>query len=64
MLGAFNRAADEQGLNASFDETSRQLQLMGLRYSRAQTGAMHGYLRVLALSFVVLAVVVILGGAR
>ena len=60
--GTVNREADEQGLNAGFDATSEKLRATGQAYSRAQTGDAHGYLRFLAVGFVVLALVAILGG--
>ena len=60
--GTVNREADEQGLNAGFDATSEKLRASGQAYSRAQTGDAHGYLRFLAVGFVVLALVAILGG--
>lgn len=60
--GTVNREADEQGLNAGFDATSQKLRATGQAYSRAQTGDAHGYLRFLAVGFVVLALVAILGG--
>ena len=60
--GTVNREADEQGLNAGFDATSEKLRGTGLAYSRAQTGDAHGYLRFLAVGFVVLALVAIFGG--
>ena len=60
--GTVNREADEQGLNAGFDATSEKLRGTGLAYSRAQTGDAHGYLRFLAVGFVVLALIAIFGG--
>jgi NADH-quinone oxidoreductase subunit L len=60
--GTVNREADEQGLNAGFDATSEKLRATGQAYSRAQTGDAHGYLRFLAVGFVVLALVAMWGG--
>ena len=54
---------DEAGLNGGFDSTSEALRDSGFTYSRAQTGDAHGYLRTLAIGFVLLALFVILGGA-
>jgi NADH-quinone oxidoreductase subunit L len=64
LLGALNRSADERGLNTGFNDASEKLRGAGQLYSRAQTGEAHGYLRVLAVGFVVLAVLMIVGGAR
>ncbi|MDP1581527.1 MAG: NADH-quinone oxidoreductase subunit L [Candidatus Didemnitutus sp.] len=68
MLGLFtgqvNRDTDEQGLNAGFDAASEKLRDSGKFYSRHQTGGAHGYLRTLAFGFVILLLLVILGGAR
>ena len=62
--GLASRDNDEQGLNGGFDAASEKLRGTGLAYSRAQTGDTHGYLRTLAFGFVVLIILVILGGAR
>ncbi len=62
--GLVNREADEDGLNAGFDAVSRKVRSVGQIYSRAQTGETHGYLRVIALGFVVLVLLVMLGGVR
>jgi NADH-quinone oxidoreductase subunit L len=62
--GTVNREADEQGLNAGFDAASEKIRGTGRAYSRAQTGDAHGYLRALALGFVVLALVALWGGGR
>ncbi len=59
--GVVNREADESGLNGGFDATSEKLRGTGQLYSRAQTGDAHGYLRTLAIAFVVLALIVIMG---
>jgi len=60
--GTVNREADEGGLNAGFDATSEKLRETGQAYSRAQTGEAHGYLRTVAIGFVVLVLLVMLGG--
>lgn len=65
FTGTVNRDTDESGLNGGFDATSEKLRSAGLAYSQAQTGDAHGYLRTLALGFVVLLLIVMLaGGAR
>jgi NADH-quinone oxidoreductase subunit L len=63
FIGFVNRDGDERGLNAGFDATSEKIRGAGLAYSRAQTGDAHGYLRTLALGFVILLVLATLGGA-
>ena len=62
--GTVNRQVDEDALNGGFDRISESIRGSGRRYSRAQTGEAHGYLRVLAIAFVVLALVLALGGGR
>ena len=62
--GVMHHDTDEQLINAGFNATSEKLRGTGRRYSRAQTGDTHGYLLTLALGFVVLVVVLVLGGAR
>ncbi|MEY2881769.1 MAG: NADH-quinone oxidoreductase subunit, partial [Verrucomicrobiota bacterium] len=64
FAGVVNRDSDEHGLNAGFDATSESLRATGKAYSRAQTGDAHGHLRAVALGFVVLAIIVMLGGRR
>ncbi|HWA25912.1 MAG TPA: NADH-quinone oxidoreductase subunit L [Lacunisphaera sp.] len=56
--GLVTRENDEQGLNGGFDATSEKLRDTGIAYSRAQTGEAHGYLRMLALGFVLLLMIV------
>jgi len=63
VAGTFDKGADERGLNAGFDGGAGTLRAFGLAYSRAQTGAAQTYLRALAIAFVVLALVLLLGGA-
>jgi NADH-quinone oxidoreductase subunit L len=63
--GLVSRETDEQTLNGGFDAASRGLRGTGKAYSNAQTGDAHGYLRTLALGFVLLLLVIVtLGGAR
>ena len=62
--GTINRQVDEDTLNDGFDRVSASIRGSGVRYSRAQTGEAHGYLRVMAVAFIVLALVLVLGGVR
>jgi NADH-quinone oxidoreductase subunit L len=62
--GFVSRETDERTLNGGFNATSGRLRGAGQAYSRAQTGGAHGYLRTLALGFVVLLILAVLGGAR
>jgi NADH-quinone oxidoreductase subunit L len=64
FIGASSLETDEGAINAGFDGTSEGLRGSGQSYSRAQTGDAHGYLLTLAVSFVVLVVVLLIGGAR
>jgi NADH-quinone oxidoreductase subunit L len=64
FTGGTGRDTDEQVLNGGFDATSGKLRDTGVAYSKAQTGDAHGYLRTLAMGFVFLLILVILGGAR
>ncbi len=58
FLGFINKDIDEQGLNAGFDATAGKIRDTAGAYSSAQTGEAHGYLRVLALGFVALVILV------
>jgi NADH-quinone oxidoreductase subunit L len=62
--GLVNRQVDEDSLNGGFDGVSESVRGSGLRYSRAQTGEAHGYLRVMAAAFIILALALVLGGVR
>jgi NADH-quinone oxidoreductase subunit L len=64
FAGLVNRETDEDGLNGGFDATSESLRGTGKAYSRAQTGDAHGYLRAVAIGFVLLVLIVMLGGRR
>ena len=64
FTGLVSRETDERTLNGGFDATSGQLRGAGQAYSQAQTGETHGYLRTLALGFVLLLIIVVLGGVR
>ena len=62
--GHFNKETDDEGLNTGFNAASEELRSVGKLYSRTQTGEAHGYLRLMAVGFVVLAILAMLGGAR
>jgi NADH-quinone oxidoreductase subunit L len=64
MTGLVNRSVDEDSLNGGFDTVSESLRDTGLRYSRAQTGRPQSYLRTIALAFIVLVLIFLLGGGR
>jgi NADH-quinone oxidoreductase subunit L len=64
FAGVVNRETDEDVLNGGFNNTSEGLRDTGKAYSRAQTGDAHGYLRTIAVGFVLLVLVLILGGKR
>ncbi len=64
--GSVNRQFDEDNLNGGFDAASDGIRGTGRVYAKAQTGEAHGYLRVIAVAFIVLVLVLSLslGGAR
>jgi NADH-quinone oxidoreductase subunit L len=64
FLGLVTRESDEEGINGGFDAGSDGLRGAGKLYSRSQTGDAHAYLRSIAVGFVVLVLVVTLGGLR
>lgn len=64
FTGVVNREADEDVINGGFDATSAGLSRSGKAYSRAQSGDAHGYLRLVAAGFVMLVLIVMLGGVR
>jgi NADH-quinone oxidoreductase subunit L len=64
FAGLVNRESDEDMLNGGFDRASEGLRRSGKEYSHAQTGEVHGYLRMVAFGFVLLVLAVLLGGAR
>ena len=64
LAGLLNREADESGLNAGFDSASESLRATGRAYAKRQTGETHGYLKAVAIAFVVLAFLAIAGGGR
>jgi NADH-quinone oxidoreductase subunit L len=62
--GLVSRETDEHTLNGGFDAASKRLRRTGVAYSQAQKGDARGYLRTLALGFVILVLLVVLGGVR
>ncbi|MSU46356.1 MAG: NADH-quinone oxidoreductase subunit L [Lacunisphaera sp.] len=62
--GTLSRETAESTLNHGFDQVSASIRGSGQRYSRAQTGEAHGYLRVIAMAFIVLVLLLVLGGSR
>ena len=64
FTGLVSRDVDEGGINAGFDGVSKGLRDTGKTYSRAQTGEAHGYLRSIAVAFVVLVLFLVVGGVR
>ncbi len=64
FAGVVNREADEDLLNGGFDAGSESLRRSARVYSRSQSGDVHGYLRVVAIGFALLVLVVMLGGRR
>ena len=64
FTGFVNRETDERTLNGGFDATSERIRGVGQLYSRLQKGDAHGYLRTLAFGFVIVLLVVLLGGAK
>lgn len=63
-VGKLNRQGDERGLNGGFNAVSESVRGGGKAYSRGQTGLAHGYLRILAVGFVVLVLIAISKGER
>jgi NADH-quinone oxidoreductase subunit L len=64
FTGLVNRETDERTLNGGFDNVSEKVRGTGLVYSRAQTGDAHGYVRFIALGFVLIVLIVVMGGAK
>jgi NADH-quinone oxidoreductase subunit L len=64
FAGVVNRDSDEDVLNGGFNATSEKIRGTGRLYSRLQTGEAHSYLRAVAIGFVLLVLVVMLGGGR
>jgi NADH-quinone oxidoreductase subunit L len=59
LLGILNKDAEDGALNAGFNATAEGLRSAGGAYSAVQTGDARGYLRALALGFVVVAFVAV-----
>ena len=64
FTGSVNREVDESGLNTGFNSASERIRRAGRAYSGAQSGEAQGYLRTVAIAFVVLALLALLGGGR
>jgi NADH-quinone oxidoreductase subunit L len=64
FAGSVNREFDESGLNDGFNSVSERIRRAGRAYSGAQTGEAQGYLRTVAIAFVVLALLLLTGGFR
>ena len=62
FAGFVNKEADEDVLNGGFDATNDKIRGTARLYSAAQTGGAHGYLRTVAIGFVLLVLIVMLGG--
>ncbi|MCR6655203.1 MAG: NADH-quinone oxidoreductase subunit L [Opitutus sp.] len=63
-IGVVNQEAEDNVLNAGFDSGSETLRTGGRAYSATQTGDAHGYLLTMAVAFVLLVLVLVIGGAR
>jgi NADH-quinone oxidoreductase subunit L len=64
FTGSVNCEVDEAGLNTGFKAVSERIRGAGRAYSRAQTGEPQGYLRTLAVAFVILALLILMGAGR
>jgi NADH-quinone oxidoreductase subunit L len=64
FAGLVSRQGDEDGLNGGFDAGSAGVRRAGQAYSRRQNGDVHGYLRAIAIGFVILLLVLSAGGVR
>ncbi len=64
FTGSVNSKVDQAGINEGFNEASERIRGAGRTYSAAQSGEAQGYLRTLAIAFVVLALLVLVGGSR
>jgi NADH-quinone oxidoreductase subunit L len=64
VFGLMDQQAEEEVINGGFDRGSRALRTGGETYSRAQSGDAHGYLLTIGVAFVLLVVVLVIGGAR
>jgi NADH-quinone oxidoreductase subunit L len=64
VFGLLDQQAEDNVINAGFDTASEKIRGSGKIYSRAQTGEAHGYLLTIAVGFVFLVLVLVIGGAR
>ncbi len=64
FTGVVTRETDQDLINGGFDRGAEAARGTGRAYSRAQSGDAHGYLRGLAIGFVLIVLVVLLGGGR
>ncbi len=64
VFGLMDQQAEDNAINGGFDTASEKLRATGHAYSRRQSGDAHGYLLTLAVAFAVLAIVLVIGGAR
>jgi NADH-quinone oxidoreductase subunit L len=63
VFGVMDQQADESAINAGFDAASEKLRGSGRAYARRQSGDAHGYLLTIAVAFVALVLVLVIGGA-
>ena len=63
VFGVMDQQADESAINAGFDAASEKLRGSGRAYARRQSGDAHGYLLTIAVAFVTLVLVLVIGGA-
>jgi NADH-quinone oxidoreductase subunit L len=64
VFGLMDQQAEEEVINGGFNRGSETLRAGGETYSRAQSGDAHGYLLTIGAAFVVLVIVLVIGGAR
>jgi len=64
FAGMVHRETDEDVINGGFNRGSESLRRTANVYSRAQTGDAHGYLRTIAIGFVIIVLIILLGGAQ
>ena len=63
FAGMVHRETDEDVINGGFNRGSESLRRTANAYSRAQSGDAHGYLRTIAIGFVIIVLIILLGGA-
>ncbi|HUG10755.1 MAG TPA: NADH-quinone oxidoreductase subunit L [Opitutaceae bacterium] len=64
MTGVASQQTDEEVVNAGFDAGCDSLRGTGRSYSRNQSGQPQSYIRGIAMALVVLALILVLGGAK